>query len=61
LHSKQALEDLEHGPDGENIGIDNNQIKAMEGLLTIHDASVDDMKTPFEKINLILSLDTILD
>ncbi len=33
----------------------------MEGLLTIHDATVDEMKTPFEKINLILSMDTILD
>jgi len=61
LHSKQAIEDLQHGPDGENIGIDNNQIRAMEGLLTMQDACVEDMMTPFEKINLILSLDTILD
>ena len=34
---------------------------AMEGLLTIQDASVKEMKTPFEKINLILAMDTILD
>lgn len=33
----------------------------MEGLLTIHDAHVDEMKTQFEKIHLILSMDTILD
>jgi CBS domain containing-hemolysin-like protein len=33
----------------------------MEGLLTIHDAHVDELKTPFEKINSILSMDTILD
>jgi len=59
LHSKKALETLEHKP--EDIeGLDNMQGRMIEGALTLKDSDCSQIMTGMEKVT-CLNLDTVLD